>query len=230
MTQTTAPARHSNWFLLVAALFVTCLIVSNIIAVKVIDVAGMILPAAIIIFPISYILGDVLTEVYGFARARQVIWLGFLCNLFAVVAISLGGLLPAAVFWEGQGAWDMILGAVPRILVASFLAYLVGELVNSYVLARLKVAMEGRHLWVRTIGSTLAGQLLDSAIFISIAFAGIMPLQVLLGAIVTQWLVKSAYEALATPLTYAAVAFLKRADDSDVYDREINFRPFSVSD
>ena len=230
MTQTTAPARHSNWFLLVAALFVTCLIVSNIIAVKVIDVAGMILPAAIIIFPISYILGDVLTEVYGFARARQVIWLGFLCNLFAVVAISLGGLLPAAVFWEGQGAYDMILGAVPRILAASFLAYLVGELVNSYVLARLKVAMEGRHLWVRTIGSTLAGQLLDSAIFISIAFAGIMPLHILLGAIVTQWLVKSAYEALATPLTYAAVAFLKRADDSDVYDREINFRPFSVSD
>jgi uncharacterized integral membrane protein (TIGR00697 family) len=230
MTQTTAPARHSNWFLLVAALFVTCLIVSNIIAVKVIDVAGMILPAAIIIFPISYILGDVLTEVYGFARARQVIWLGFLCNLFAVVAISLGGLLPAAVFWEGQGAWDMILGAVPRILVASFLAYLVGELVNSYVLARLKVAMEGRHLWVRTIGSTLAGQLLDSAIFITIAFAGIMPLPVLLGAIVTQWLVKSAYEALATPLTYAAVAFLKRADDIDVYDRDLNFRPFGVSD
>jgi uncharacterized integral membrane protein (TIGR00697 family) len=230
MTQTTAPARHSNWFLLVAALFVTCLIVSNIIAVKVIDVAGMILPAAIIIFPISYILGDVLTEVYGFARARQVIWLGFLCNLFAVVAISLGGLLPAAVFWEGQGAWDMILGAVPRILVASFLAYLVGELVNSYVLARLKVAMEGRHLWVRTIGSTLAGQLLDSAIFITIAFAGIMPLPVLLGAIITQWLVKSAYEALATPLTYAAVAFLKRADDIDVYDRDLNFRPFSVSD
>jgi uncharacterized integral membrane protein (TIGR00697 family) len=230
MTQTTAPARHSNWFLLVAALFVTCLIVSNIIAVKVIDVAGMILPAAIIIFPISYILGDVLTEVYGFARARQVIWLGFLCNLFAVVAISLGGLLPAAVFWEGQGAWDMILGAVPRILVASFLAYLVGELVNSYVLARLKVAMEGRHLWVRTIGSTLAGQLLDSAIFITIAFAGIMPLPVLLGAIITQWLVKSAYEALATPLTYAAVGFLKRADDVDVYDRDLNFRPFSVSD
>jgi uncharacterized integral membrane protein (TIGR00697 family) len=230
MTQTTAPARHSNWFLLVAALFVTCLIVSNIIAVKVIDVAGMMLPAAIIIFPISYILGDVLTEVYGFARARQVIWLGFLCNLFAVVAISLGGLLPAAVFWEGQGAWDMILGAVPRILVASFLAYLVGELVNSYVLARLKVAMEGRHLWVRTIGSTLAGQLLDSAIFITIAFAGIMPLPVLLGAIITQWLVKSAYEALATPLTYAAVGFLKRADDVDVYDRDLNFRPFSVSD
>ncbi len=230
MTRTTAPARHSNWFLLVAALFVTSLIVSNIIAVKVIDVAGMILPAAIIIFPISYILGDVLTEVYGFARARQVIWLGFLCNLFAVIAIFGGGLLPAAGFWPGQDAYDMILGAVPRILAASFVAYLVGEFVNAYVLARLKVAMEGRHLWVRTIGSTLAGQLLDSAIFITIAFAGIMPVEILLGAIVTQWLVKSAYEALATPLTYAVVGFLKRADDVDVYDRDIQFRPFTVSE
>ncbi len=230
MTRSTAPARHSNWFLLVAALFVTSLIVSNIIAVKLIDVAGMILPAAIVIFPISYILGDVLTEVYGFARARQVIWLGFLCNFFAVIAISVGGLLPAAGFWGGQEAYDLILGAVPRILAASFLAYLVGEFVNAYVLARLKVAMEGRHLWVRTIGSTLAGQLLDSAIFITIAFAGIMPVEVLLGAIVTQWLVKSAYEALATPLTYAVVGFLKRADDVDVYDRDIHFRPFTVSE
>jgi len=230
MTRTTAPARHSNWFLLVAALFVTSLIVSNIIAVKLIDVAGMILPAAIIIFPISYILGDVLTEVYGFARARQVIWLGFLCNLFAVVAITVGGLLPTAGFWGGQEAYDAILGAVPRILAASFAAYLVGELVNAYVLARLKVAMEGRHLWVRTIGSTLAGQLLDSAIFITIAFAGIMPVEVLLTAIVTQWLVKSAYEALATPLTYAVVGFLKRVDDVDVYDRDIHFRPFAISD
>jgi len=209
---------------------VTSLIVSNIIAVKLIDVAGMILPAAIIIFPISYILGDVLTEVYGFARARQVIWLGFLCNLFAVIAITVGGLLPAAGFWGGQEAYDVILGAVPRILAASFAAYLVGELVNAYVLARLKVAMEGRHLWVRTIGSTLAGQLLDSAIFITIAFAGIMPVEVLLTAIVTQWLVKSAYEALATPLTYAVVGFLKRADDVDVYDHDIHFRPFAISD
>ena len=230
MTQSTAPARHSNWFLLVAALFVTCLIVSNIIAVKLIEVGGLILPAAIIIFPISYILGDVLTEVYGYARARQVIWLGFLCNLLAVIAIAIGGLLPAAGFWGGQEAYDTILGYVPRILAASFIAYLIGELVNAYVLARLKVAMEGRHLWVRTIGSTLVGQLLDSAIFITIAFAGIMPGEVLIGAIVTQWLVKSAYEALATPLTYAAVHFLKRADDVDVYDRDIHFRPFSVSE
>ena len=230
MTQATAPSRHSNWFLIVAALFVTCLVVSNIIAVKVIDVAGYMLPAAIIIFPVSYILGDVLTEVYGYARARQVIWLGFLCNLVAVVAIAISGVLPEAGFWGGQAAYETILGTVPRILAASFIAYLVGELVNAYVLARLKVAMQGRHLWVRTIGSTLVGQLLDSAIFITVAFAGVMPGEVLAGAVITQWLVKSAYEALATPLTYAAVGFLKRVDDVDVYDRDLHFRPFSVSE
>lgn len=230
MTQTTAPARHSNWFLLVAALFVTCLIVSNIIAVKLIEVAGLILPAAIIIFPISYILGDVLTEVYGYARARQVIWLGFLCNLVAIIAVTIGGQLPAAGFWSGQAAWDAILGYAPRILAASFIAYLIGELANAYVLARLKVAMEGRHLWVRTIGSTLVGQLLDSAVFITIAFAGVLPGEALIGAVITQWLVKSAYEALATPLTYAVVGFLKRVDDVDVYERDLHFRPFSVSD
>ena len=230
MTQTTAPSRHSNWFVLVAALFVTCLVVSNIIAVKVIDVAGYILPAAIIIFPVSYILGDILTEVYGYGRARQVIWLGFLCNVVAVVAIAAGGLLPAAGFWGEQEAYDAILGATPRILAASFIAYLIGELVNAWVLARLKVAMEGRHLWVRTIGSTLVGQILDSAVFITIAFAGIMPVEIMVGAVITQWLVKSAYEALATPLTYAAVGFLKRADDVDVYDRDLHFRPFTISE
>lgn len=230
MTQTTAPERHSSRFLLLAALFVTCLVISNITAVKLIMVAGLVLPAAVIIFPISYILGDVLTEVYGYARARQVIWLGFLCNLFAVLAIAAAGALPAAGFWGAQDAWDTILGATPRILGASFVAYLIGELVNAYVLARLKVATEGRFLWVRTIGSTLVGQLLDSAVFISIAFVGIMPMEIMLGAVVTQWLVKSAYEALATPLTYAVVGYLKRAEGVDVYDRDLHFSPFSVSD
>lgn len=230
MTQTTAPERHSSRFLLIAALFVTCLIVSNVTAVKLIMVAGLILPAAVVIFPISYILGDVLTEVYGYARARQVIWLGFLCNLFAVAAIAVAGALPAAGFWGGQEAWDVILGATPRILAASFAAYLVGELVNAYVLARLKVATEGRFLWLRTIGSTLVGQLLDSAVFITIAFAGVMPAEIMLGAVVTQWLVKSAYEALATPLTYAAVGYLKRVEGVDVYDRDLHFSPFGVSD
>src|SRR5438105_4051574 len=129
--------RYSPWFLLIVAVFVTCLIVANIIAVKLIDVAGLILPAAVIIFPISYIFGDVLTEVYGYSQARRVIWLGFFCNLIAVIAIAVGQALPAAAFWPNQSAYEQILGYSPRLLVASFIAYLVGEFANSLVLAKM---------------------------------------------------------------------------------------------
>ena len=148
---------YSKWFLTITALFVTTLIVSNIVAVKLVGVRGLVLPAAVIVFPLSYILGDVLTEVYGYARAREVIWLGFLCNLVAVVAIVVAGALPAASFWADQAAYDKVLGYAPRLLVASFAAYLVGEFANAYVLARMKVATRGRHLWARTIGSKSCG-------------------------------------------------------------------------
>ena len=225
-----AAAGLSHWFVAVVALFVTALITANIVAVKLIDVAGMVLPAAIIVFPVSYIIGDVLTEVYGFRQARRVIWLGFACNLLAVVVIWLAGVLPAAGFWDGQPAFERILGQAPRILVASFAAYLVGEFANSAVLARMKVATEGRFLWARTIGSTVVGQGLDSTVFMTVAFAGIIPAEGLATAVVTQWLVKTAYEAAATPLTYLVVGFLKRRDGVDVYDREISFNPLSLGD
>jgi len=220
----------SSYFVTVAALFVTCLLISNIIAVKVIMIHGLVLPVAVIIFPVSYILGDVLTEVYGYRAARRVIWLGFACNLLAVVAIAIGGALPAAPFWDGQGAYQAILGGTPRILVASFAAYLVGEFANAMIMSRLKVAMEGRHLWVRTIGSTIVGEGLDSAVFITIAFYNVMPLGVLVVAVVTQWLVKCAYEAVATPLTYAVVGYLKWREGIDVFDRDVRFNPFAVSE
>ncbi|MCI0430625.1 MAG: queuosine precursor transporter [Rhodospirillales bacterium] len=222
--------RVSIRFLLVTALFVTCLIAANIIAVKAIAVWGMVLPAAIIIFPMSYILGDVLTEVYGYRQARRVIWLGFLCNLVVVVAIGIAQALPGAPFWDAQPAFDRILGSTPRILAASFIAYLFGEFANAFVLAKMKLATQGRWLWTRTIGSTLVGQALDSAIFITLAFAGEWPTGLLITAVVTQWLVKSAYEALATPVTYAVVFFLKRVDGVDVYDRETRFNPLLVTD
>ena len=225
-----AAAALSHWFVAVVALFVTALITANIVAVKLIDVAGMVLPAAIIVFPVSYIIGDVLTEVYGFRQARRVIWLGFACNLLAVVVIWLAGVLPAAGFWDGQPAFERILGQAPRILVASFAAYLVGEFANSAVLARMKVATEGRFLWARTIGSTVVGQGLDSTVFMTVAFAGIIPAEGLATAVVTQWLVKTAYEAAATPLTYLVVGFLKRRDGVDVYDRETSFNPLSLGD
>ncbi len=211
--------------MIVVAVFVTCLIVANIMAVKLIGVFGLVLDAGTLIFPISYIFGDVLTEVYGFRRARQVIWLGFLCNLLAVGAISLGLVLPAASFWEGQAAYEQILGYAPRLLTASFVAYLIGELANSFVLARMKVATEGRWLWSRTIGSTVVGQGFDSLIFVLIAFYGTIPTSALLSVILTQWVLKSAYEALATPFTYLVVGRLKRAEGVDHYDRDTSFNP-----
>ena len=219
---------YSQWFVVVVAVFITCLITANITAVKLVSIFGFILPAGVIIFPISYIVGDVLTEVYGFRSARRVIWLGFFCNLLAVLAIWLGGLLPAAPVWDAQGAYERILGYVPRLLVASFLAYLVGEFANSIVLAKMKVATNGRWLWSRTIGSTLVGQGLDSLIFVFVAFFGTIPLAALISAVVAQWLFKSLYEAVATPLTYLVVNKLKRLEGVDVYDRDTDFNPLPV--
>jgi hypothetical protein len=226
-----------RWYPLVAAAFASTLIVSNIIAVKLIELFGRTLPAAVILFPVVYILGDVLTEVYGYARARQAIWIGFGCNLLAVAAIWAAGRLPPAGFWNAQvypgpqeagQAYQAILGFTPRLLLASFLAYLVGEFLNAFVLAKLKLATGGRWLWTRTIGSTLVGQGADSAIFISAAFAGVLPGAALGGAILSQWLFKSAYEALATPLTYLVVNGLKRAEGGEAFDRRADFRPIRL--
>ncbi len=230
--------RSYHYLPLVTAVFVTCLIISNIVAVKLAAVGPWFLPAAVIIFPISYIFGDVLTEVYGYSRARQVIWIGFGCNLLAVIAIWITGRLPTAPFWnasvypspvEAQQAYQAILGFTPRLLLASFAAYLAGEFLNSFVLAKLKVVTSGRQLWLRTISSTVIGQLADSGIFILIAFTGVIPPGNLGQLIVSQWLFKSAYEALATPLTYVVVNFLKRAENEDYYDRDTNFNPVAIS-
>jgi uncharacterized integral membrane protein (TIGR00697 family) len=219
----------------ITALFVTALIAANLTAAKLIQVGPLVLPAAIIIFPISYIFGDVLTEVYGYDRTRRVIWLGFACNLLAVAAFTASILIPAAPFWTlgdldhavSQQAYAALLGTTPRILAASFTAYLAGEFLNAFVLAKLKIATQGRFLWLRTIGSTLAGQLVDSAIFITAAFWGILPPPALAAMVVTQWLVKSGYEALFTPLTYLVVGALKRVEGCDADDRRTRFNPFA---
>jgi queuosine precursor transporter len=218
-----------SWrFVVCAALFVTCLLTANTTAAKLIAVAGVTLPAGIVIFPISYILGDVLTEVWGYAAARRVIWLGFACNALMVAAVWLGGELPPAPFWKGQAAYQEILGQTPRIVAASFVAYLVGEFANSYVLARLKVATSGRWLWLRTIGSTIVGEGLDSALFITLAFGGLVPAGALLGIVLAQWWVKVLYEAVATPLTYAAVAWLKSREHVDTFDYDTDFNPLRL--
>jgi uncharacterized integral membrane protein (TIGR00697 family) len=223
-----------RWLPLITAVFVTSLILSNIIAVKLVSLGPFVLPAAILIFPISYIFGDILTEVYGYASARRVIWIGFSCNLLAVIIMCLSILLPPASFWKlgsfdspqtSQQAYQAIFGYTPRILAASFIAYLIGEFLNSYVLAKMKIATRGRLLWLRTIGSTLVGQLADSGVFIGLAFYGTISTTDLGKLIIMQWLTKSAYETLATPFTYLVVNFLKQAEHVDYYDRETNFNP-----
>lgn len=218
----------SHRFVVVTALFVTCLITSNIIIAKQISIGGIILPAAIIIFPLSYIIGDILTEVYGYQQARRVIWLGFLCNLATVIAIWVAKVLPPAPVFEAQGAYERILGSTPRFLLASFVAYLAGEFSNSFVLAKMKIITKGRWLWTRTIGSTLVGQGVDTLFVLTIAFLGVLPLSVLGIMILSHWLVKSAYEIIATPLTYVAVGYLKREEGIDVYDYGVDFNPLSV--
>jgi len=232
--QRSKETKNFRYFPLVTALFVTTLVISNIIAVKVAAIGGLFLPAAVILFPIAYIFGDVLTEVYGYARARQVIWTGFFCNLVAVIAIWIAGLLPAAPFWSAgsfitpdfaKQAYQAILGFTTRLLVASFIAYLIGEFLNSFVLAKLKVRTAGRFLWLRTITSTIVGEGADSLVFLTIAFYGIFPPGNLATAILSQWLFKVAYEVLATPLTYGVVRWLKRAEGEDYFDRGTNFNP-----
>ncbi|HYY32381.1 MAG TPA: queuosine precursor transporter [Gaiellaceae bacterium] len=209
--------RYSQRFVVVAAFFVTALVVSNIIAVKLVEISGRVFPAGLVIFPLSYLLGDVLTEVYGVRAARRVIWIGFACNLLAVGAIQAAIHLPAADFWDkNQSAYDTILGTTWRLFVASLSAYVVGELANAYVLAVMKGATRGRFLWTRTIGSTIVGEGLDSAIFVTIAFAGTGA--ALANPIVTTWLIKIGWESAATPLTYAIVNYLKRSEGVDVYD------------
>ena len=209
--------RLSPRFVVVAAFFVTALVVANIIAVKLVEISGRVFPAGLVIFPLSYLLGDVLTEVYGIRAARRVIWLGFACNLLAIGAIQAAIHLPAAGFWEeNEGAYEQVLGTTWRLFLASLAAYVVGELANAYVLAAMKGATRGRFLWTRTIGSTIVGEGLDSAIFVTIAFAGTGA--ALANPIITTWLIKVGWETAATPLTYAIVNYLKRAEGVDVYD------------
>lgn len=210
---------YTKLFLLLATLTTACLITSNTIAVKLWDFFGFFVSGGIIIFPLSYILNDVLTEVYGFQKAKNVVWFAFLGNLLFVTAAYIVQILPGAPFWANQEAYEAILGFVPRLLLASFVAFLVGSLANAKVLSKMKVATNGKHLWLRTIGSTIVGEGLDSLIFITIAFWGILPTPALVTMILTQWGLKTAYEALLTPFTYLVVNAIKKAEGIDTYDR-----------
>jgi queuosine precursor transporter len=221
-----------RYFDFVMAAFVTILLLSNVIGAGKVAIVG--LPvigdwpfgAGILFFPMAYVIGDILTEVYGYARARRCIWAGFGALIFMAFMAWVVVALPPAPSWGGQSAYEAVFGQVPRIVMASIIAFWAGEFANSYVLARMKIWTKGRHLWTRTIGSTLAGQGIDSLIFYPIAFYGVWDNQTLLIVLVTQWVLKVGWEALLTPFTYLAVGWLKRREGIDVYDEDTDFTPF----
>jgi uncharacterized integral membrane protein (TIGR00697 family) len=226
---------HLRHYDLVMAAFVTILLLSNVIGagkVATVDLPGLgawPFGAGILFFPISYVIGDVLTEVYGYARARRCIWAGFAALLFMAVMALVVVALPPAPDWTGQAAYEAVFGQVPRIVLASILAFWAGEFANSYVLARMKLWTRGRHLWTRTIGSTVIGQGIDSLIFYPLAFWGVWDGDTLLAVLLTQWALKVGWEALLTPVTYAVVGFLKRREGVDVYDEGTDFSPFRAA-
>lgn len=208
----------------IGIIFVSCLLLSNLIAGKMWAVTDDItLPAAVILFPLTYIIGDVFTEVYGFRKARNIIWLGFVCSFFAVLIYIITIALPHPGYWESQGAYEAVLGTTPRVAAASFAGYLFGEFSNSIILSKLKVMSKGKKLWVRTILSTVIGEGLDSFIFIMISFWGTMENSVVLNMILFQYLFKVAYEILFTPVTYLVVKLIKRKEGIDVYDEGIKY-------
>ncbi len=213
----------------ITALFVAVLLISNIASTKILNLGPLTFDGGTLLFPLSYIFGDILTEVYGYSRSRKVIWLGFIAAAVMSVTLAIVGVLPAAADWPNQTAYEAILGQTPRIVVASLIAYFAGEFSNSVILAKLKVVTEGRQLWLRTISSTLLGQLLDTALFVLIAFTGTVPTGVLLAIAVSNYLFKCGVEILFTPITYWITGWLKQQEHEDYYDRETDFNPFRLS-
>ncbi|MCX6600966.1 MAG: queuosine precursor transporter [bacterium] len=229
MPSVTSPSSlpsHLRYYDLIAGLFVAVLLISNITATKLVELFGFPFDGGTLLFPLSYIFGDILTEVYGYTRSRRIIWLGFFCNALAVITFTVVAALPPARVWPHQDAFAAILGAVPRIVLASFIAYLAGEFSNSFVLAKMKIFTRGRFLWARTIGSTLVGEGVDTLIFCTIAFGGTIPARDLMLMIVFNYVFKCGTEAVFTPVTYAVVGFLKRNEKVDVYDVGTRFNPF----
>lgn len=215
----------STWFSAIVALYVACLISANTVAVSVLDLGPFAADAGTLTFPIAYIVGDVLTEVYGFKIARRVIWLGFVTNLFAVGVYQMAMQFPTHNEPAFDSGFEMVFANTPRILLASMAAYLIGSFINAGLMSKMKVWTQGRHLWMRTIGSTIAGQGIDTVVFVLIAFAGVFSNDIVWQMIYTNWIIKIGIEILATPVTYRVVALFKRKEGVDVYDTDTSLRP-----
>ena len=216
-------------FMFAGILFAITLLVSNLLATKIILVGSWAAPAGVLIFPIAYIINDVIVEVWGYRKARLIIWSGFAVNLLAVLFFTLAIIAPSAPFWQNQQAFSTILGNTPRIVIASLLAYLTGSFLNAYVMSRVKILMKGRNFSVRAILSTLFGETADSLIFITIAFAGSFPLEVILGMVATQACIKTLYEIVVLPFTILIVNKVKQIEGIDTFDESISYNPFSIS-
>ncbi len=232
MSATQSERRSYRYYEFVMAAFVTILICSNLIGpAKIVQVGDWpAFGAGVLFFPISYVFGDILTEVYGYSRARRVIWAGFAGLAFASLMAAVVVALPPAPFWQNQQAYEVAFGTTWRIAAASMFAYFCGEFVNSFVLAKMKILTAGRWLWTRTIGSTLVGEAVDSALFYPLAFydSGLIPNEILPGIMLAQFIGKVAVEVAFTPITYKIVGALKRAENEDYYDRDTRFTPFSL--
>ena len=224
----TSARRHFRYFDYVMASFVAILLLSNLIgAAKLAQIDGYTFGAGILFFPVSYVIGDVLTEVYGYANARRCVWMGFFALIFMAFMSFVVVAMPPADGWDGQAAYESVFGSTWRIVLASVIAFWAGEFVNSFVLAKMKILTGGKHLWSRTIGSTVFGQAVDSAIFYPIAFLGNWTTSQVLTVMVSNWLLKVVWEAVLTPITYAVVGWLKKREGTEVFDTGTDFSPFA---
>ena len=215
-----------KYYDVIACLFVAVLIISNIASAKVSHIGPFDFDGGTVLFPIAYIFDDILTEVYGYAKARKIIWLGFFSLIIMALTLALVQFLPAAPGWTNQAAYESVIGFVPRLVLASITAYWMGEFLNSFVLAKMKLWTNGKYLWTRTIGSTIAGEAVDTITFTTIAFLGVLPLAGMFNVMATIYVFKVLYEILATPLTYKIINFLKKSEQTDYYDRDTSFTPF----
>jgi len=229
LNSSASPKNQSkSYYEYIIAFFVATLLVSNIASSKILLLGPFTFDGGTILFPIAYIFGDVLTEVYGFKRAKKVIWIGFFCAILMSIIFAIVQFLPPAAGWENQAAFEAILGLTPRIVLASLVAYIAGSFSNSIVLAKMKIITKGKYLWSRTIGSTIIGEGIDTILFCSIAFFGVLPIELLVAVIISNYLFKVGVEVLFTPLTYKVINFLKKKEEIDYYDKNTNFNPFAL--
>lgn len=217
-------------FMILGIVFCVCLVAANLLETKVVQLGPIAVTAGLIVFPVSYIINDCIAEVWGFRKARLIIWMGFLMNFFVVALGQIAIAIPAAPFWEGEEAFDFVFGMAPRIAAASLTAFLVGSFINAYVMSRMKVASQGRHFSARAILSTVAGESADSLIFFPLAFGGLMPVNELMKMMVVQVVLKTAYEIVILPVTIRVVNYIKRVDESDVYDEHISYNVLKIKE